>query len=68
MISISVERPEQRAEVLALNRAAFGFSTGLASHLASPFQGSDAFMALELKPGALAGKQGVCRYPAAFGL
>ena len=46
----------------------FGFSPALASHLASPFQGSGAFMALELKPGALAGTEGVCRYPAAFGL
>lgn len=46
----------------------FGFSPVLARHLASPFQGLDAFMALELRPGALQGKGGVCRYPAAFGL
>lgn len=46
----------------------FGFSSALARHLASPFQGSDAFMALELRPGALQGTSGVCRYPVAFGL
>jgi putative acetyltransferase len=46
----------------------FDFSSALASHLASPFQGSEAFMALELKPGSLKGTKGVCRYPAAFGL
>lgn len=46
----------------------FGFSPAAARHLASPFQGSEAFMALELKPGALNGTKGVCRYPATFGL
>lgn len=46
----------------------FGFSSELARHIASPFQGSEAFMGLELRAGSLAGSSGVCRYPAAFGL
>lgn len=45
----------------------FGFSPALASRLASPFQG-EAFMALELVPGALAGEAGSLTYPPAFGL
>lgn len=45
----------------------FGFSAALARNLASPFSG-EAFMALELTRGALAGKQGSVSYPAAFGL
>jgi putative acetyltransferase len=45
----------------------FGFSATLARHLASPFSG-EAFMALELVPGALAGRQGSVSYPSAFGL
>ncbi|MBN9445452.1 MAG: N-acetyltransferase [Bosea sp.] len=45
----------------------FGFSAALASKLASPFPG-DAFMALELVPGALAGQAGAVTYPPAFGL
>jgi len=43
----------------------FGFSAELARKLASPFEG-DAFMALELKPGALQGERGSVTYPAAF--
>jgi putative acetyltransferase len=45
----------------------FGFSAVLAERLASPFSG-EAFMALELAPGALAGLRGSVSYPAAFGL
>jgi putative acetyltransferase len=45
----------------------FGFSAAPAQRLASPFSG-EAFMALELVPGALAGQQGSVSYPAAFGL
>jgi putative acetyltransferase len=45
----------------------FGFSAALARKLAAPFSG-DAFMVLELTPGALAGERGTVRYPAAFGL
>lgn len=45
----------------------FGFSAVLARNLASPFSG-EAFMALELVPGALAGRQGSVSYPTAFGL
>jgi putative acetyltransferase len=43
----------------------FGFSAALAAKLAAPFSGP-AFMALELKPGALAGARGAVRYPRAF--
>ncbi len=46
----------------------FGFSPETVRHIACPFHGLDAFMGLELKPGALAGESGVCRYPAAFAL
>ncbi len=45
----------------------FGFSSGTASSLESPFP-PEAFMALELSPGALEGVRGKVRYPAAFGL
>jgi putative acetyltransferase len=45
----------------------FGFSSGKARYLASPFP-PDAFMALELSDGALAGIHGTVRYPSAFGL
>jgi putative acetyltransferase len=43
----------------------FGFSAALAAKLAAPFSG-EAFMALELEPGALAGASGAVRYPRAF--
>ena len=46
----------------------FGFSSGMAQTLRSPFSGSEAFMALELIPGALASVAGTVRYPDAFGL
>lgn len=46
----------------------FGFSADRARHLRTPFRGGDAFMALELKPGALDGEDGVVTYPAAFRL
>ncbi len=45
----------------------FGFSAALTQNLASSFQG-EAFMALELVPAALAGRQGSVSYPSAFGL
>ena len=45
----------------------FGFSSARARPLESPFPG-DAFMALDLTPGALDGVQGKVRYPRAFGL
>ncbi len=45
----------------------FGFSSGQASQLASPFP-PDVFMALELAAGALKNVRGEVRYPAAFGL
>jgi putative acetyltransferase len=45
----------------------FGFSTGKARSLESPFP-PEAFMAMELISGALEGVRGKVRYPAAFGL
>jgi len=45
----------------------FGFSAERARNLRSPFSG-EAFMALELTPGALEGVVGTVRYPEAFGL
>jgi putative acetyltransferase len=45
----------------------FSFSCGKTLSLESPFP-PDAFMAMELSPGALAGIRGKVRYPAAFGL
>ena len=45
----------------------FGFSTEKAHSLESPFP-PEAFMAMELSPGALAGVHGKVTYPAAFGL
>ncbi|HEY3827140.1 MAG TPA: N-acetyltransferase [Bryobacteraceae bacterium] len=45
----------------------FGFSSEMARSLASPFP-PDAYMALELCDGALAGIRGAVRYSAAFGL
>ena len=44
----------------------FGFSADLTRTLSSPYSG-EAFMALELVSGALAGVVGDVRYPAAFG-
>lgn len=45
----------------------FGFSSERAASLASPFP-TDAFMVLELAPGALDGVSGSVEYPQAFGL
>jgi putative acetyltransferase len=45
----------------------FGFSPVLARRFESPFP-TDAFMALELVPGALEGKGGQVTYPPAFGI
>jgi putative acetyltransferase len=45
----------------------YGFSTACARLLTTPFP-VEAFMALELVPGALDGIRGAVRYPAAFGL
>ena len=47
--------------------ARFGFSVEKARCLESPFP-PEAFMAIELNPGALTGVQGKVRYPTAFGL
>lgn len=43
----------------------FGFSTEKSLSLESPFP-QDAFMAMELRPGALEGVHGTVKYPAAF--
>ena len=45
----------------------FGFSAAAARAIESPFR-PEAFMAMELVPGALEGIRGKVRYPAAFGL
>ncbi len=45
----------------------FGFSSAAASLIESPFP-PEAFMAMELVPGALRGIRGKVRYPSAFGL
>jgi putative acetyltransferase len=45
----------------------FGFSSALAGKFAAPFSG-EAFMALELAPGALDGEKGTVEYPDAFGI
>ena len=45
----------------------FGFSVEKARGLESPFP-AEAYMALELEPGALAGVKGKVRYAASFGL
>ncbi len=45
----------------------FGFSARLAVPLSSPFGGREAWMALELAPGALGGVTGWVRYPPPFG-
>jgi len=44
----------------------FGFSADLAQPLESPFGGGEAWMAMELVPGALAGVEGRVEYPAPF--
>ncbi|HEX8199789.1 MAG TPA: N-acetyltransferase [Isosphaeraceae bacterium] len=44
----------------------FGFSPKLAERLKAPFSG-EAFLALELVPGALEGVEGEVRYPPPFG-
>lgn len=48
--------------------ARFGFSHESVRRLASPFTQHDAFMGLELKPGALVGRGGFCVYPPDFGI
>ena len=45
----------------------FGFSPQIVAHLKSPYAG-EAFMGLELIPGALTTVQGAVRYPSAFEL
>lgn len=44
----------------------FGFSAELASPLENPFGGGEAWMAIELNPGALAGVEGRVVYPPPF--
>lgn len=44
----------------------FGFSADLANSIASPFGGGDAWMALELVPGALTDVAGRIEYPPPF--
>ena len=65
----SLRARQRAAAVIVLGEPAFyrrfGFSAELARKLASPYAG-EAFMALELLPGALAGHAGRVTYPAAF--
>lgn len=69
---LEVSRMEGHQIVVVLGHAdyypRFGFSANLAEPLASPFDGRDAWMALELVPGALAGVRGWVNYPPPFGL
>lgn len=46
----------------------FGFDHALVSRLDCPFTRHEAFMGLELVPGVLGGRSGVCAYPPAFGM
>jgi putative acetyltransferase len=46
----------------------FGFSSTLAKPIRNPFNSPDAWMALELRNGALASVRGCARYARAFGL
>jgi len=46
----------------------FGFSAELARPLGSPFGGGEAWMAMELVPGALLGVVGRVKYPPPFGI
>ena len=45
----------------------FGFSADLARPLESPFGGGEAWMAMDLVPGALTGAAGSVKYPPPFG-
>lgn len=73
LIHIGIKRMRARGEhiVTVLGHPGyyerFGFAAESARHLESPFP-PEAYMALELTPGALAGVRGKVRYPAAFGL
>lgn len=46
----------------------FGFRHDLVRNIASPFTDHQGFMGLELRPGCLGGRSGICTYPAAFGI
>jgi putative acetyltransferase len=73
LIQHGLERLRQQGEriVIVLGHPdyypRFGFFCEKARFLESPFP-PEAFMAMELIPGALAGIRGTVRYPAAFGL
>jgi len=45
----------------------FGFSHGLTRSIDSPFSGEEAFMAVELEPGAMQGLRGRIEFPPPFG-
>jgi putative acetyltransferase len=66
---LAAARSKGREAVIVVGHPAyyprFGFSPALAGKLASPYAGA-AFMALELVPGALRGKEGSVAYPDAF--
>lgn len=46
----------------------FGFNHRLVSQIECPFTDYQAFMGMELVPGALMGEPGICTYAKAFGL
>jgi putative acetyltransferase len=68
---LDVLRGRRERIVIALGRPnyypRFGFSTGKGGARESPFR-PEAFMAMELTPGAPDAIRGKVRYPAAFGL
>jgi putative acetyltransferase len=68
---LDVCRERGRAAVIVLGHPSyyprFGFSAALARGFRAPYAG-EAFMALELTPGALAAGAGDVRYPKAFEL
>jgi putative acetyltransferase len=72
MVRLGLETLRRRGEriVIVLGHPAyyprFGFSPAAARELHGPFGSGDAWMALELVPGALDGIKGTVEYPQAF--
>jgi len=68
---LNLLRQRGEAIVIVLGHAdyypRFGFSSEATRALENPFP-PDHYMAIELKPGALAGARGAVKYPVAFGL
>ena len=72
LVEVGLEacREKRHKIVLVLGHAEFyprfGFSADLAQPLESPFGGGEAWMAMELVPGALMGVEGRVEYPPPF--